>query len=377
MTRHAFMKKHLAGAALLACSLFAGSAGAAETIKIGVAGPQTGGYAAFGAQLWRGASQAAADINAAGGINGAKIELVKADDACEPKQAVNVANQLVDVAKVKAVIGHYCSSSTLPASDIYGSAGVPMMTPSSTNPKVTDRRIPMILRMCGRDDQQGVVAADFIVKKLKAKRVAVVHDKDAYGLGITAALKDRLHKVGVKEVLYEGLTRGEKDYNALITKIKGSKADAVFFGGNHAEAGILVRQMREQGLAAQFITDDAVNSPEFVTSAGGGKFVNGVYMTFGPDPRNLPSGAQAIKKFRASGYEPEGYTLYSYATLQAFAAAMKGAKSTDGKKIADWLHSNTVQTVMGPKSWDSKGDLKAADFVVYQWAADGKYKQVQ
>jgi branched-chain amino acid transport system substrate-binding protein len=369
-------KGYLLGAALVGCGIITATAGA-ETIKIGVAGPHTGGYAAFGAQFWRGASQAAADINAAGGINGKKIELVKADDACEPKQAVNVANHLVDVDKVKAVVGHYCSSSTIPASDIYGSAGIPMMTPSSTNPKVTDRHIPMILRMCGRDDQQGVVAADFITKKLKAKRIAVVHDKDAYGLGITAALKDRLHKQGVREVLYEGLTRGEKDYNALITKMKSAKADAVFFGGNHAEAGILVRQMREQGLTTQFITDDAVNSPEFVTSAGGGKFVAGVYMTFGPDPRNLPSGVKALKKFRAAGYEPEGYTLYSYATLQAFAAAMKGAGTTDGKKVTEWLHRNTVQTVMGPKTWDAKGDLKAADFVVYRWSADGKYKQVQ
>ena len=370
------MKEQMLLAALVASTVIAGAAGAAETIKIGVAGPHTGGYAAFGAQFWRGASQAAADINAAGGINGRKIELVKADDACEPKQAVNVANHLVDVDKVRAVIGHYCSSSTIPASEIYGDAGVPMMTPSSTNPKVTDRRIPTIFRLCGRDDQQGEVAADFIVKKLKAKRIAVVHDKDAYGLGITASLKNQLRKLNSKEVLYEGLTRGEKDFNALVTKIRAAKVDAVFFGGNHAEAGTLVRQMREQGVTADFISDDAINSPEFVTAAGGGKFVNGVYMTFGPDPLNLPGGRELVKKFRATGYEPEGYTLYSYATMQSFAAAMKATKGTGGAQLADWLHKNPVQTVMGPKSWDVKGDLKAADFVVYRWSADGKYKQV-
>ncbi|GAC1469512.1 MAG: branched-chain amino acid ABC transporter substrate-binding protein [Desulfuromonadaceae bacterium] len=371
------MKKQMVLAALVGCTVMAGAAGAAETIKVGVAGSMTGGYAAFGAQYWRGASQAAADINAAGGINGKKIELVKADDACDPKQAVNVANHLVDVDKVAAVIGHYCSSSAIPAADIYGNANVPMMTPSATNPKVTDRHNPMIFRMCGRDDQQGIVAADFIVKNLKAKRIAVVHDKDAYGLGITAALKDQLHKLKAKEVLYEGLTRGEKDFNALVTKIRSVKADAVFFGGNHAEAGILVRQMREQGLTASFISDDAINSPEFVTAAGGGKFVDGVYMSFGPDPLNLPGGREVVKKFRASGYEPEGYTLYSYATLQAFAAAMKATKTTDGKKLADWLHRNSVQTVMGTKNWDAKGDLNTAGFVVYRWSADGKYKQVK
>lgn len=370
------VKKQVLMATLLTLTTGTGAAYAVETIKIGVAGPHTGGYAAFGAQFWRGASQAAADINAAGGINGKKIELVKADDACEPKQAVNVANHLVDVDKVKAVVGHYCSSSTIPASDIYGSAGVPMMTPSSTNPKVTDRHIPMILRMCGRDDQQGVVAADFVVKRLKAKRIAVIHDKDAYGLGITASFKDQLHKLKIKEVLFEGLTRGEKDYNALVTKLRSAKVDAVFFGGNHAEAGILVRQMREQGITANFVSDDAINSPEFVTAAGGGRFVDGVYMTFGPDPLKLAGGRDLVKKFRAAGYEPEGYTLYSYATVQAFAQAMKNAKSTEGKKITEWLHKNSVQTVMGPKGWDAKGDLKSADFVVYRWAGDGKYTQV-
>ncbi len=352
------------------------SAGKAETIKIGVAGPLSGAYAAFGEQLWKGALQAANDINKAGGINGKKIELVKGDDACEPKQALSVSNRLVDLDNVKAVLGHFCSSSTMPASETYDEAGVLMITPASTNPMVTDRGLPTILRTCGRDDQQGVVAAEFIAKKLKAKRVAVIHDKDTYGQGLANAMKDHLKTLKVKEVLYEGLTRGEKDFNALVTKIKSVKADAVYFGGLHSEAGPLVRQMREQGIKAPFISGDGIVSQDFVIAAGGPQFVQGVYMTFGADPRNIPAGKEAVEKFRKAGYEPEGYTLYAYATLQVIAAAMKGSGSDDGEKMAKWLRANSVNTVMGKKAWDKKGDLKVSDYVMYEWDKKGKYKEV-
>ena len=365
---------------VLACIVgfvaLAGNAIAANIIKIGVAGPHTGGYAAFGEQFWRGAEQAAKDINAAGGINGKMIEVIKADDACEPKQAVSVANRLMDVDEVQAVAGHYCSSSTIPASAIYDDAGVLVMTPGSTNPKVTERNMKGVFRMCGRDDQQGAVAANFIVNKLKAKRVAVIHDKDSYGQGLADAMITKMKELGVSEVLYEGLTRGEKDFNSLVTKVKSVKADVVFFGGLHTEAGPLVRQLREQGITASFVSGDAINSADFVTAAGGPRYVEGVYMTFGQNPLTLKTGRDVIEKFRASGYEPEGYTLYSYATIQALTAAMDATDSTNLDKMADWLHSNSVNTVLGEKSWDSKGDLKVSDFVMYQWDDKGKFRQL-
>ncbi|MBF0399751.1 MAG: branched-chain amino acid ABC transporter substrate-binding protein [Magnetococcales bacterium] len=349
---------------------------AAEPIKIGVAGPFSGSDASFGEQLWRGAEQAAADLNAAGGVLGRTIQLVKGDDACEPKQAAAVASRLVDLEKTVAVIGHFCSSSTIPASEIYADAGVLMITPGSTNPTVTERKLPTIFRMCGRDDQQGVVGADFVVKRLNARRVAVLHDKTTYGQGLADAMKGRLHSLGQTEVMYEGLTRGEKDFNALVTKLKGAQADAVYFGGYHSEAGPLVRQMREQGMTAPLISGDGIFSEVLVVSAGGPSFVNGVYMTFGADPRHLPAGREVVKTFRANGYEPEGYTLYSYATLQAVAAALQATQSLEGDKLAQWLHGHSVETVMGSKSWDAKGDLQVSDYVMYQWDDKGKYKEV-
>ncbi|MEO5340543.1 MAG: branched-chain amino acid ABC transporter substrate-binding protein [Magnetococcus sp. MYC-9] len=350
---------------------------AAEPIKIGMAGPFSGADASFGEQLWRGAEQAAADINAAGGVLGRPIQLIKADDACEPKQASAVASRLVDMDKVVAVVGHFCSSSTIPASTIYADAGVLMMTPGSTNPAITERQLPTLFRMCGRDDQQGVVGADFVVKQLKAQRVAVLHDKTTYGQGLADSMRNRLRSAGQTEVLYEGLTRGEKDFNALVTKLKGVQADAVYFGGYHSEAGPLVRQMREQGMKAPLISGDGSFSEVLVVSAGGPQFVEGVYMTFGADPRKIPAGQTLVERFRKNGYEPEGYTLYSYATVQAIVAAMKATRSLEGEKLAQWLHTHPVETVMGIKSWDAKGDLQVSDYVMYRWDDKGKYREVE
>ncbi|TCL04672.1 branched-chain amino acid ABC transporter substrate-binding protein [Sodalis ligni] len=360
-------------AVLIACL---GTAFAAHAdVVIGVAGPFTGPNATYGDQYWHGASQAAADINAAGGIKGQKITLVQGDDACEPKQAVAVANRLVDENHVAAVVGHFCSSSTMPASAVYDEAGIIAITPGSTNPQITERGQTAMFRMCGRDDQQGLVAGNYIIDKLKAKKVAIIHDKDTYGQGLADATKAQLNSRGVKEVMYEGLSRGEKDFNALVTKIRSADPDVVYFGGCHPEAGPLVRQMREQGVKATFFSGDCIVTADMVTAAGGPQYTNGVLMTFGKDPRQIPDGKAVIEKFRAAKFEPEGYTLYSYASVQALAAAFN-AVGVDSAKASAWLKSHPVSTVMGQKTWDSKGDLKVSDYVVYQWDDQGKYHEV-
>ena len=353
------------------------SAFAQADVKIGVAGPMTGANAAFGEQYMKGAQAAADAVNAAGGVNGEKIVLVKGDDACEPKQAVTVAKDLTNQ-KVAGVVGHFCSSSTIPASEIYDEAGIIAITPGSTNPQVTERGLSAMFRMCGRDDQQGIVAGDYIVDVLKGKKVVVLHDKDTYGQGLADATKAQLVKRGVTPVLYEGLTRGEKDFSTIVTKIRGAGADVVYFGGLHPEAGPLVRQLREQGLKdVKFMSDDGIVTDELVTTAGGPQFVDGVLMTFGADPRMLPDSKAVVDAFRKAGTEPEGYTLYAYASVQTLAAAFNGAKSNKGEEAAAWLKKNPVKTVMGEKAWDTKGDLKVSDYVVYQWDKDGKYHQLE
>lgn len=353
------------------------SAFAQADVKIGVAGPMTGANAAFGEQYMKGAQAAADAINASGGVNGEKIVLVKGDDACEPKQAVTVAKDLTNQ-KVAGVVGHFCSSSTIPASEIYDEAGIIAITPGSTNPQVTERGLSAMFRMCGRDDQQGIVAGDYIVDVLKGKKVAVLHDKDTYGQGLADATKAQLIKRGVTPVLYEGLTRGEKDFSAVVTKIRAAGADVVYFGGLHPEAGPLVKQLRTEGLKdVKFMSDDGIVTDELVTTAGGPQYVDGVLMTFGADPRLLPDSKTVVDEFRKKGTEPEGYTLYAYASVQTLAAAFNGSKSNSGEKAAEWLKKNPVKTVMGEKTWDSKGDLKVSDYVVYQWDKDGKYHQLE
>jgi len=372
-----FLKKTLIGAAVAGAALLASSSVLAQAVyKIGVAGPMTGSAASYGEEMRKGAQQAADDINAAGGINGKKVEIVFGDDACEPKQAVTVASRLIEKDKVNAVVGHFCSSSTIPASEVYAEADMLMITPSSTNPKVTDRKLAPIMRICGRDDQQGIVAGNYIASVLKAKRVAMIHDKDTYGQGLVDATKAQLAKLGTKEVLYEGLTRGEKDYNALVTKIKSSHADLIYFGGLSAEAGTLLRQIREQGLKTTFMSADGIVDAGFATAAGAKATLQGVLITFGDDPTTIPAGKTVVEKLRKAGFEPAGYTMYTYAAVQAAAAALKNANSSSGAAMAKWLKANPVETVMGKKSWDSNGDLTVADYVVYQYKADGTYAKI-
>lgn len=365
---------------ILASALLAGvlplSAHAQETVKIGVAGPFTGANAAFGEQLWTGATEAAAVINAKGGINGKQITLIKADDACEPKQAVAVANRLVDQDKVAAVVGHFCSSSTIPASEIYDEADILSMATGSTNPEVTERGLPTVTRICGRDDQQAEVIGKFIAENLKAKRIAVIHDKDTYGRGVADATRTEAAKYGVETVLYDGVTRGERDYNALVTRIKAADVDAIFFGGLYAEAGTLVRQIREQGLTVPYVSVDGIVDPAFVTSAGGPQYAQGVYMGFPADPRKMESSKDIVAKLVAEGKKSDGFTLYAYSAVQAVSAAIAATNSTKGTELATWLQKNKVSTVLGEKEWNDKGDLKTPDYVMYQWDKEGNYAEL-
>ena len=355
----------------LALSLCLATAVQAQ-IKMGVAGPITGANAAFGAQLNQGVQQAAEDINKAGGILGQKIEVEPGDDVSDPKQGVSVANKFVGDG-VKFVVGHFNSGVTIPASDVYSENGILFITPSATNPKVTDRKLWDAFRTCGRDDQQGMVWAELARDKLKGKKIAVVHDKTTYGKGLADAALDNMHKMGVKEVLYEGVNTGEKDYSAIVSKIKESGADYLMWGGLHTEGGLIVRQMRDQGMSTVMISGDGITDSEF--AAIGGPGVEGTLMTFGPEPRKNPNAQEAVAAFKAKGFDPQGYTLYSYAAVQIIKQAAEKAKSLDPKKVAEAMHSGmTFSTVIGPIAYDKKGDRTTVDYVWYVWkkGTDGK-----
>ena len=358
------MNKHwLSGVALAAALAFSGAASA--QIKMGVAGPITGPNAAFGAQLVNGTQQAVDDINKAGGILGQQITLEQGDDVSDPKQGVSVANKFVGDG-VKFVVGHFNSGVTIPASDVYAENGVLFITPSATNPKVTDRNLWDAFRTCGRDDQQGMLWAEYARDKLKGKKIAVVHDKTTYGKGLADAALDNMHKFGVKEVLYEGVNTGEKDYSAIVSKIKESGADYLMWGGLHTEGGLIVRQMRDQGMKTVMISGDGITDDEFAQIGGPG--VEGTLMSFGPDPRKNPAAKDIVAEFKAKNFDPEAYTLYSYAAVQIIKQAAEKAKSLDPKKVAEAMHSGmTFHTVIGDIAYDKKGDRTSVDYVWYVW----------
>jgi len=367
----------LLAAAAVATALNVSPVKAADTITIGMAGPITGDLAEFGAQLKRGAEQAVADINKAGGVLGKQLTLEEGDDQCDPKQAPIVANDLVSK-KVVFVAGHFCSGSSIPASAVYHEEGILQITPASTNPKFTDDAATSgwktVFRTCGRDDQQGSFAGAWVAEHYKGKNVAVVHDKSPYGQGLADLTKAALNTAGMQEKVYEAITPGEQDYTALVTKMKQAKIDVIYFGGYHPEAALIVKQARDQGLKAPLLSGDSLNTLEFATLAG--KASDGVMFTNAAESRNLPSAAAAVKEFRDQGFEPEGYTLATYAAIQVWAEAATKAGTTDSAKVADTLRSQQWDTVIGKLGFDAKGDLTSATYVWYVFK-DGKYSEAQ
>jgi branched-chain amino acid transport system substrate-binding protein len=371
------MMKRFAGLmAVLGVAAIAASCGGGEEDKstpVAVVGPITGQYASFGAQMKNGGELAVEDINAAGGVLGKKLDLEFGDDACDPKQAVAVANQMTGN-NVALVAGHYCSGSSIPASKVYAEANIVQISPASTNPAFTDNRAgPNIYRVCGRDDQQGGVAGKYIASHFSDKKVAFVHDKTAYGKGLADETKKAMNEAGKQEAMYEAITAGEKDYSALVSKLKQANIDLVYFGGYHTEAGLIIRQMRDQGMNTILMGGDALITQEFwsITGPAG----EGTLMTFSPDPRKNPAAAEVVKRFKDKDIEPEGYVLYTYAALQAWKQAAEKAKSIESADVVKAMNDTEFDTVIGKFKFNEKGDPNLPPYAVYRWA-NGTYDEI-
>lgn len=344
-----------------------------NTTTIAVVGPVTGQYASFGAQMTNGAEMAIADINASGGVLGKKLALEVGDDACDPKQAVAVANQMAGEG-VALVVGHYCSGSSIPASQVYGESNLVQISPASTNPALTDNRAgPNIYRVCGRDDQQGAVAGKYLADHFAGKNIALVHDKTAYGKGLADEIKKTLNANGKDEVLYEAYSAGEKDYSALVSKLKRANVDVLYVGGYHTETGLIARQMRDQGMDTVIMGGDALVTQEYwsITGPAG----EGTLMTFAPDPRKNPSAAKVVARFKDKGVEPEGYMLYTYAAVQAWKEAVEEAGTIDAPAVVKALNENEFDTVIGKFRFNEKGDPNLPPYAVYRWSK-GTYEEI-
>ncbi len=357
--------------AALSTGAFAG-----EPIKIGVAGAHSGDLASYGLPTVKAAELVVKNVNDKGGINGSKVELLVEDDVCKPEVATNTATKLVS-AGVNAVIGHICSGATKAALPIYGEADIIVISPSATNPALTQSGdYPNFYRTIASDDAQARTEVDFAVNVLGAKKIAIIHDKGDYGKGLAEYAKKFIEQGAKAEVvLYEGITPGAVDYSAVVQKIKRSRADAVIFGGYHPEASKIVTQMRKKKMKTVFISDDGVKDDTFIKVAG--KYAEGVYATGPADVSSNPVTKQYREQYtKTYGDEPGAFFNNAVAAALVLTNAFEKAGSTDPKAVAKVLHTQVAETPFGEIMFDEKGDAIGVGFTMYQ-VKDGKYVQVK
>ncbi|MBJ3815645.1 high-affinity branched-chain amino acid ABC transporter substrate-binding protein LivK [Shimwellia pseudoproteus] len=341
----------------------------AKDIKVAVVGAMSGPVAQWGDMEFNGARQAIKDINAHGGIKGDKLVAVEYDDACDPKQAVAVANKVVNDG-IKYVIGHLCSSSTQPASDIYEDEGILMITPGATNPELTQRGYQYIMRTAGLDSAQGPTAANYILKQVKPQRIAIIHDKQQYGEGLARSVQTALKAGGANVVFFDGITAGEKDFSALVARLQKENIDFVYYGGYYPEMGQILRQARTVGLKTQFMGPEGVGNASLSNIAG--KAAEGMLVTMPKRYDQQLANQPIVAALKAEKKDPSGpYVWITYAAVQSLATAMNRTGSDDPATLIKDLKAQGADTVIGPLSWDDKGDLKGFEFGVFQWHADG------
>jgi branched-chain amino acid transport system substrate-binding protein len=369
------MKKLLCSLAMVSMIFLAGTALAEDTIKIGVAGAHSGDLASYGIPTANATKLVVDDVNAKGGINGKKIVILKEDDQCKPEVAANVAAKLV-ADKANVVIGHICSGATKAALNPYKEAKIITISPSATNVELTKSgEYPNFFRTISPDDAQAMLQVEFALKKLKAKNIAIIHDKGDYGKGLAEFAKGFFEAKGVKPVLFEGITPGAVDYTAIVMKIKAAKADLVLYGGYHPEAAKIVMGMKNKKVKANFISDDGVKDDTFIKVAGAK--AEGVYATGPIDTTKNPMAVAAIEQHKkVFGSDPGAFYLNAYSAALCVVQAIEKAKSTDYTAVSKALRTNWFQTPLGKISFDKNGDAKGIGFSVYQ-VKGGKYVEVK
>jgi branched-chain amino acid transport system substrate-binding protein len=376
MIRHYRNKFMAATAGILMILSFAANGMAGDTIKFGVAGAQSGDLASYGLPTVNAAKLVIDAVNAKGGINGKKVELLIEDDVCKPEVATNTATKLVSEG-VNVVLGHICSGATKAALPIYKNAGILVMSPSATNPELTESgEYPDFFRTIAPDDAQAKLDVDFALKKLKLKKIAVIHDKGDYGKGFAEFAKKFIDESGLgKVVLFEGVTPGAVDYSAIVQKVKQSGAQAVMFGGYHPEASKIVGMMRKKRMKTLFISDDGVKDETFIKVAG--KEAEGVYASGPRDTSKNPLAVKAIedhkKVFKS---DPGAFYLNAYSAALAMVNAIEKAGSTDLAALKKVLQTEKVETPVGDISFNKNGDAIGVGFSVYQ-VRNGRFVEVK
>lgn len=358
---------------LLLLPLLLSAAPALADILIGAAAPLSGTNAALGEQLRRGVEQAVEDINATGGIRGEKLAVQFADDGCDPRKAIDVATGFVS-AGVKAVIGHYCSGASIPASKVYEKAGIVQISPASTNPKFTDEGGWNVLRLVPRDDAQATAAAALVLDRFPGRPIAVLSEQAPGFTALAARFTAALQQKGVTPVLQQGFKAGTKDFAPLAKQVAEAGVGVVYLAGSYVEGGLIAQALRAAGSQAQIVSADSLVSEDYGKQAKDA--ANGTLSSFTYDPRKFPTAKGLVQRFRDKDQNAEGFTLYAYAAVQALAAAAEATGTLDSTRLAEWLRGgNRFDTVIGPVSFDAKGDLAAPSIAWFKWI-DGRYVEV-
>jgi len=349
---------------------------AADTINLGVAGAHSGDLASYGLPSVKAAELVVEKINAKGGVLGKKVVMWAEDDSCKPELATNTATRLVSKG-AHVVMGHICSGATKAALGIYNDMKIVTMSPSATNPELTQSgNYPNFYRTIASDDAQARMQVEFALNQLKLKKIAVIHDKGDYGKGLAEFARKFLKESGKATVaLYEGITPGAVDYSAVIRKIKRSKAEAVIFGGYHPEASKLVSGMRKKRMKTIFISDDGVKDETFIKVAK--KYAEGVYATGPKDVSQNPLTQQSTKDHQAKyGKDPGAFFLNAYSATLALLNAIEKAGSTKYEAIRHALQNEFVETPLGKIRFDKRGDAVGVGFSMYQ-VKNGQYVEIK
>jgi branched-chain amino acid transport system substrate-binding protein len=352
---------------LTALALLAAFPASAE-IAIGVAGPMSGNLSIFGAEMVAGAQAAVDDINAAGGLLGERLVLEAADDRCDRKLGEPIANQMIG-REIKLMVGHLCSGASILAAPVYHQAGIIEISPGARDGKYTDRRPgPGIFRLTGRDDRQGPLAGAFLAEKYRDAKIAIVHDGSPYGSALAETTRSALNMASKSEEVFEAYSAEQADLSPLITRLSAEGIGVLFFAGDHTEAGLIAKRMRDAGMKTQLVSGDALVTDEFLSVAGDAGV--GALMLYPPDPAKSPAAADVIERLAAKGIVAEGYVLPSYAAVQVWAEAVRSANSFDYAAVASAMGAGTFDTVLGTIDFDDKGDVDLPSYVIYEWLRD-------
>jgi branched-chain amino acid transport system substrate-binding protein len=338
-------------------------------VRIGAAAPLTGAMAWFGEQHERGVAMAVAELNGAGGLLGQQVEVVSVDDYCDGQQGAAAARKLIAAGVVFAA-GHLCSGAAIPASALYEEAGIIMISGSATNPKLTEQGFRNVFRVVNRDSEQARLAGDYLAGHWAQAKIGILHDGTVYGQGLAEATKRQLNQHGVTEAHFGQITPGQPDYSETVAGLQTAGIEFLFYGGYTAEAALIARQSADRDYDLQLLGGDNLNGEYFLQVAG--PAAAGVRFVSVADPRRHEAAAPVVAKFRAQGYEPEGFTLYGYAVVQVWAQAVERAGRFEADAVANALRHNQFDTVLGQLGFDDKGDVTGIDsFIWYVWSDSG------